>query len=289
MKNIQNLVLTALMVFTASSCDDVLEPEPQGQIPLSDLFVDQNNAVTAVNGMYSTLSAIYNNNMGRMTIMASDDAWTWRANEETTDQFIAEPINGTIRGFWSTSYILIGRANSVIEGLPNVPWEDPALESASEGQAKFMRALAYFNLVRFYGDVPLIVNQIRVPSEAAVPRTSVQEIYAQIEADLNDAIDLLPTSYSGGNGLEAGKVTRYAAQILKAYVHLEQEEWAEAATLASNLVGTGSLLSFADNFNGTNENGSGTFFEIQYGGPGTPASSYLGGNNAFRPQEIGGG
>ncbi|WP_168796290.1 RagB/SusD family nutrient uptake outer membrane protein [Flagellimonas onchidii] len=288
MKNIQNMVLITLMVFIASSCDDVLEPEPQGQIPLSDLFTDEDNAITAVNGMYSALTGIYNNAMGRMSIMASDDAWTWRANEEATDYFIVEDINGQAQTFWRNSYILIGRTNSVIEGLPNVPWENPELESASEGQAKFMRALAYFNLVRFYGAVPLILNQIRVPSEAAVPRTSVQEVYNQIEADLNDAINLLPTSYSGGNGLEVGKATRYAAQILKAYVHLEQEEWADAASLATGLIGTGTLLNFADNFNGTNENSSGTFFEIQYGGPGTPASSYLGSGNAFRPLELSG-
>lgn len=285
-KRINILGLILGLFFTSTSCEDILEPVLQGQLELSELFKTEDNAITAINGMYNILDDQYADDMSRMSGMASDDAWTWR-NELETDIYIVEASYAQSRNFWNNAYVMIGRTNIVLAGIPDVPWSNSQLRDYAEGQAKFLRALTYFNLVRFFGDVPLIVNSLELAEDAAVPRAPQAEVYAQIESDLSDAIELLPTSYSGGSGLEVGRVTKYASQMVKAYVHLELEEWEEAANLALNLLASGSQLPYVDNFNGTSENSPGTFFEVQYdGNNATGTGSFQ--NEWFLPQEFNG-
>ena len=272
MKNIKNILFLTVLMALFNACENILEPEPQGQIGLNDLFSTEENAITAINGLYERLPGIYGSPMLRLVNMSSDDGWTWR-NELETDIYIVEQNFGTSRTVWTNFYTTLTRANTVIDNIPNVPWTSDELKNASEGQAKFLRAFSYFNLVRLYGGVPMITTTINSPEDAALPRSSVADVYGLIKGDLTQAMTLLPTSYSGGNGLEEGRATKYAAQVLMAYVHLELEEWSEASSVASSLLGSGSLLPYADNFNGSNENSSGTFFELQYTGAGPGASS----------------
>ncbi len=277
MKKIIKNIYIVLLILSVVGCSNILEPEPQGQIGLDALFSTEENAITAINSVYNPLPGMYNDALLRMTDMASDDGWTWR-NELETDLFIADQTYGQSRNIWRNHYTGIGRANTVLEGILNVSnFSSDELKNAIEGQAKFMRAFYYFNLVRFYAGVPLITTAIKNVEEAAVPRASVEQVYAQIEQDVNEAILLLPTVYSGGLGLEQGRPTRYSAHALKALVHLELEQWGDAATSADNVIGNGALRSnYADNFNGTDENGAGSLFEIQYGGPGTSVNGILG-------------
>jgi len=285
MKNIKNIILLIGVAFFSSSCEKILEPEPQGQISLDALFSTEENAITAINGVYQPLIPIYQNLLA-VTVLASDDSWTWR-NEPESDIFILEQSYTETRNIWQNCYNGATRANTVLDGIANVPsWSNDDMPLLIEGQAKFMRALYYFNLVRLYGGVPLITEFVGSVEEATLPRASVTQIYDQIKADLDDAINLLPTSYSGGSGMEAGRPTRYTANILLAYVYLETEEWDTAANEAENVIGNGVLLDYADNFNGTNENGTGTLFEIQYTGPGLGTSAPH--NNSFAPPAFNG-
>lgn len=286
MKNLKNILLVVLLLALTTRCGDILEPQPQGQVGLDVLFSTEENAITAVNGLYNPLPSLYGSPLLRLVNMASDDGWTWR-NELETDIYIVEQSFNHSRTAWSNFYTMLTRANTVLEGIPNVSWSSDEMKNVSEGQAKFIRAFAYFNLVRLFGGVPLITNTVKTPSDAALPRAAVTEVYALIKSDLTDAIASLPTTYSGGNGLEPGRATKYAAQILMAYVHLELEEWSEASAVAGSLIGEGTLLPFADNFNGSNENGTGSFFEIQYAGPGAGASSSQ--NSWYLPPAFTGG
>lgn len=268
MKNIKftkyiGIALTAFVL----SCESILEPAPQGLVPMADLFTSESNVITAVNGVYQPLHPLYQNVMFQLTDLASDDGWTWRKETEP-DIFNVDPTLGYIQSTWNLHYTGITRANTVLDNLSRVQdFSGPVMENSIEGQAKFLRSLYYFNLVRLFGEVPLIINEIETREDAELPRESLETLYTQIKSDLNDAISLLPENYTGGIGMEIGRPTANSARALLSAVHLELEEWNEASQVTSNLIGEGTLLAnYADNFNGSQENSEASFFEVQYGG-----------------------
>ncbi|MCC5938263.1 MAG: RagB/SusD family nutrient uptake outer membrane protein [Lunatimonas sp.] len=265
-KYITNFAL-AISIFLNSNCTSILEPIPEGIVPMAELYTSESNIITAVNGIYNPLLGLYQQNMLRLTELAGDDGWTWRF-ETQPDLFEVDPTSGPVQQVWTSHYFGITRANGVLDNLSQVQdFSSEEMRRSIEGQAKFMRAFYYFNLVRFFGAVPLIVEEIVDRNDAEKPRSGIIEVYAQIKVDINDAIQLLPPSYSGGVGREVGRPTSNAAKALLSIVHLELEEWSEAVTLSQDLHGAGVLLAnYSNNFNGSQENSSASFFEVQYGG-----------------------
>lgn len=250
-----------------SGCKKILEPEIKGQAALDDVVTTQSGIITVTNGMYTPLIGLYNGPMQRLTDLASDDGWTWR-NELEPDLFIATPTFLHTQSAWVGYFNGIGRANVILSNADQVKdYLSDDIKKSVKGQARFMRAFYYFNLVRLFGSVPLIVNQIKMISDAELPRSPVPEVYTQIKNDLDSAIALLASSYNNSFGLERGRPTSYSASALKTLVHLELEEWDAVISASTRITGQGNLLtSYASNFNGTTENGAGSFFEVQYSG-----------------------
>jgi starch-binding outer membrane protein, SusD/RagB family len=287
-KTTRNTLFALTIVLIQAGCSNLLEPTAQGIVELDKLFTTKDGIITAVNGSFAPLLTIYNGPVQQLTDLASDDAWTWR-NEIDPDVYIIQSNSTYTQNVWVPHYLGITRANAVIDNIGNVTnFPDAIVKNAVEGQAKFIRAYYYFNLVRLYGDVPLIVKQIKSRDDSEQPRAGIKDIYTQIKADLTDAIALLPATYSGGAGMEKGRPTTYSAAALKALVHLELEEWDAVKTATTDLLNRGSLpASYAGSFNGSSENGTSTFFEVQYGGvaSGTTASF----SSGWTPTSFGGG
>ncbi len=274
------LVVGILLIFPG--CSDFLEPQMKGSTDLQQLISSQQGMLTAVNGMYKPLQPIYKGNMQLVLELASDDGWAWR-NAPEADLFISEQDYTNVATIWQQNYLGIGRANVILDNLDNVTdFDSEQLKQHYEGQAKFMRAFYYFNLVRLYGGVPVILQQIKQAEDAQAPRASIEDVYAQIEKDLDDAERLLPTEYSNSAGSETGRPTSFAASALKALVYLEIEEWDKVITSADKVIGKGVLIDYAKNFNGTAENGKQAFFEVQYGGVTSATTTNL--STSFSPQ-----
>ena len=288
LKNTRYVAIVFTFIFITAGCGKLLEPTPQGIVELDKLFTTRDGIITAVNGSYAPLIDLYKGQIQQLTDLASDDVWTWR-NELDPDVYIIQQNSTYNQNVWVPHYLGITRANSVIDNIGNVTdFSDPVVKKAIEGQAKFIRAFYYFNLVRLFGDVPLIVKQIKTRDDAEQPRTSVKDIYAQIKSDLTDAIALLPTTYANTSGMEKGRPTSYAASALKAMVHLELEEWDAVKAATTEIITKGSFpATYASSFNGTAENGAGTFFEVQYGGVATGTTSSL--SLSWAPTSVGGG
>ncbi|SDL91503.1 RagB/SusD family nutrient uptake outer membrane protein [Kriegella aquimaris] len=288
MKNYIKYIGLFLIGATCFSCSNILDPEPEGQVALEELLSTEEGLITGVNGVYQPLQPIFQNTMIQLAGRSSDDGWTWRKETES-DIFNIDESFGLIQTTWENHYQGITRANTVLERMSTIEeFSSGEMKALIEGQSKFMRAFYYFNLVRFYGGVPLIIEEIKTPSDAELPRSSIEEVYAQIKLDLNEAITLLPTSYSGGSGKEVGRATKYAAMALLATVNLELEEWSAAVSNTEGILGNGSLLeNYADNFNGSNENGPGSIFEVQYGGETGATTTTL--RNTFAPEAMQGG
>lgn len=254
-----------LIAFLQSGCEKILEPQPVGTNTLQSLTTTYAGITSLTNGMYTPLYTLNSSAMPRLTDLASDDGWTWR-NELESDIYIVSSSYQYSATVWTECYKIINYANNIIDNIPNVSdFPSDAVRNSVNGQALFMRAYSYFNLVRLFGGVPLIKTQVTSRSDAEKSRATIAEVYALIKEDLNSAITLLPTVYSGTIGQEKGRPTSYAASALIANVYLELEEWDNAISAASSVIGNGSLLTnYADNFNGKAENGAGSLFEIQY-------------------------
>jgi hypothetical protein len=165
---------------------------------------------------------------------------------------------------WGHHWRGVYRANQVIESVPAISM-DETKKKQYVGEAKFLRALYYYNLVTIWGNIPLVLN----PSKPADKPSQAPEndVWTQIETDLADAIASLPESYTGE---EIGRATKGAAYALLGKAHLQQRDYPQAATALSWLVtGPGAALyslvpNYADNFRHTTENNRESVFEIQF-------------------------
>lgn len=173
------------------------------------------------------------------------------------DLFRTEAINPIIDLVWQDCYIGIQRSNIVLNRIDAVA--DNPNKNIQKGEAKFIRALTYFNLVRLFGDVPLVTIEYDDSFEAfGLGRTPSAEVYNQIILDLTEAITLL-----GNESIRPGGATKNAANALLGKVHLTLGNTTQAIAALREV--TGSLLpNYENNFGIANENSTESLFEVQF-------------------------
>jgi starch-binding outer membrane protein, SusD/RagB family len=226
LKNISaKMVVGMALVCTANSCSDFLELNPIDQRVESNFYRTQSDFEEALVAVYDVLQ--WNTVVGfhptpMFTDIASDDAYAGGASRTDApniievDQFNIRTTNGEVSGLWRKHYIGIYRANVVIEKLAEVDL-DPDFEARTIAQAKFLRAHFYFDLVRFFENVPLVTTQLVNPSEYNQPQSTPSAIFNQIALDLEDAIPHLPETSIRQAG---GRVTKWSAKALLGRVYL---------------------------------------------------------------------
>ena len=240
MKRLSYLSFT-LAGLIALSCNKTLEKRPLAQIDVNSAFVTTDDATRAVTAAYNPLAG---NNWcctffqpGYMHWVlgnvASDD--TEKGGESGSDQLYAQQIqlfnipadNDATRFAWSTEFIGIRRANIVLDNIPAITMNED-LKKRFLAEAKFLRAWYYMNLVKTFGDVPLILSS--KTEDYDIPRSPIQQVYAQIIKDLTEAESVLPEK-SAYAAADHGRVTKGAAQAYlgKAYLYMKDypkaEEW----------------------------------------------------------------
>ena len=274
----KNIVLFLIILTSAlSACQDsFLELTDPTKIPTDKLFTSASNVTAAVNGVYSQLAPVYNNSYFVFGEMASDNAYEpVSANARYFFTiFGVEENNPNLQTMWTDSYRCISRANIVLEKAGQVAM-DTTLKNRYLGEMKFIRALNYFNLVRIWGAVPLVTQNLSDDYQQAYEfgRTPVVEVYAQIEKDLTEAAQVLPVSYPAA---DLGRATRTAAKGLLGKVYITQLKYQQAAeTLVELIEGThtaGNLAkvhglvstSFEDVFSNSNEMNKEILFAVRY-------------------------
>jgi len=227
MKSKFKLFLGVLVSFLQISCEEFLREKPASFLSEDQYYKTREDAVNAVNAVYFFLNSkpgqtpyhtLFNTGMN----MAGDDEdpgpGATNADVRSLSVLAHAPTNLRVFEIWQQHYAAIKRANVALEKIPEIEF-DETLKARLIGEAKALRALFYFNLVRLYGDVPLITEYQKFVSagDYAVPRTSATEVYAQIEKDLIEASDVLPVSYGSP---DVGRVTAGAAKALLAKVYL---------------------------------------------------------------------
>ncbi len=261
--------LLVLSLVSLGSCTKFLTENLKGDFSTETFYKNQTQAIQAINGVYNAIS--FTNSSNDIWVfgdVASDDAVKGgnpgdQAEITYIDEFAADANNGIIINYWQFEYEGISRANNVIANVPAVPM-DEALKNRILGEAKFVRAYNYFNLVNTFGSVPLKLIPPVTQEAINVPLSDVSAIYLQIEKDLSDAVAVLPVSYPSN---EKGRITEGAALAMLGKVNLYQGKWAEALRYfheVDNLGIYGLLPSYADNFKLAFENSKESIFEIQH-------------------------
>lgn len=250
-----------------------LEEAPTDQASEESFYKTEIDAVQAVTAVYSELTkeAQYNSALWAMDIMA-DISTTGGGGGgdgieyQQLDNYNIPSSNIIANQLWGGCFVGIQRANLVLQRVPLITDINPAVKKRSLGEAQFLRAKYYFDLVRAYGDVPLFTAPPATAAQVAIPRTPATEVYAQIEKDLIEAIDNLPPSYVGQDA-NIGRATKWAATGLLAKVYITQGKKSDAAQRAREVInGSGKALyaNYADIFKVENDNGQESLFEVQY-------------------------
>lgn len=269
--HIKTLLAAGLLstIVLASSCKkSFLDVPPQGQQPATDFWKTQEDATKAVNAIYANLRTWENLAFPAIAIEStpSDEADKGSTPSDATffnqyDNFSVSETEGTLQSFWTGQYRNINFCNQVLKNVPGITMDEP-LKARYLAEAKFVRAYSYFRLVRAYGGVPLRLTIAADPSEYIMPRSTREEVFAQIEKDLTEAAATLPQSYGAA---DLGRATKGAAIGMHAKVAMYQKKWADVLSLTNQVMGMGYSLfpDFEKGFRMNNENNVESLFEVQ--------------------------
>ena len=199
---------------------------------------------------------------------------------QALDDFTLDASNYILNDLWSGYYDIVSAANNAISQMPlfrqAIKNTQTRVEiDRCEGEARAIRAYAYFNLVRAFGRVPIVDEVLTSEQLASLGQSEISEIYDFISEDLDYAISVLPVSYPSGY---SGRITSYTAMAIKAKAMMYAGDWDEVSSLADKIISSGryGLMSdFREVFSIAGENGKESLFEIQ--------SSTLGNVNGSAP------
>lgn len=219
------LTLSFVALLLATSCSDFLEKEPYDKKVIDNYYKTPKDAFEGVTSVYNVLQWDGWGNIILITEIASDNCFGGTgASDDGNAQRIERYQSGTNLhvNAWTKYYSGIYRANVLMENLATVDWtgSDATLKTQYEAEAKFLRAYYYFDLIRLFGNVPLVTKTLK-PSEAYVPQADPAEVYKLIAEDLKFAIENLPSKpYQQINSADYGRATKWAAEALMARVFL---------------------------------------------------------------------
>ncbi|MDR2057170.1 MAG: RagB/SusD family nutrient uptake outer membrane protein [Dysgonamonadaceae bacterium] len=274
MKTIIKYSILTLTTFLFGQCNDYLNQLPTDQIITEDFFRSGTPAEieSAINSVYQPLqsSYMYNLRMWTLDIVAGEGRVGNEAGGnglETVQlsNFTTTSDNNGAKELWRGPWRGINRANWILNNIDisqNIVGADKVTQY--KGEAHFLRALFYFNLVRLFGDVPLFTRQQMASDNLKVPRTNKDIVYQQIIKDLEDASGELPEMFESEN---IGRATSGAALGLLSKVYLTLEQYDKVIStieqiMASNVYSLNT--NYAYNFDDKRENGPESLFEVQY-------------------------
>jgi starch-binding outer membrane protein, SusD/RagB family len=266
MNNIYKKISVCLLIigFTSCTTDDYVDIEPAFSVNSENYFNSERDYQLALIASYDLLQTTYLNSM--LGLMASDDALAGGENAndvpafQEIDDMTHTPVNDQLRNIWNWMYAGINRTNYIFEFKDKTAFES---KNNVLGQTAFLRAYYYFELVKFFGDVPMPIDKrVSFGEESNFPKVPKSQVYTQIENDLIFAIEnLLPTQ------TDLGRATKSAAQALLGKVYLYQNKFSDAATVLEEVINTGGYDLVSDYeglFLASGENGIESVFEVQY-------------------------
>jgi hypothetical protein len=238
MQTLYKYLIPAFLLVTTAGCKKFLNVQPVDEVSDASTIVDATSSETAVRGVYRTMAQNYYGGLYETFGYLGGDDIVWTGSQAVIQQFISHNVtadNNNLETVWAGIYQTINGANEVIAKVPKVV--DPAFAAGQQnqltGEGYFIRALAYFDLARCWGGVPITLTPTTTATEKnKIARSTLDQTYAQVLSDL-DAADSLMSLPTAQNPVRANKETAWA---LKARYYLYQKDWANAEVYASKVI-----------------------------------------------------
>jgi starch-binding outer membrane protein, SusD/RagB family len=281
MKNLLTFILT-IMAIAMTSCEGELDQKPISSATTVNFYRNPADFEVAVNGIYNALRgypdrAFYlsENRSDNLYGVGSAGVRDW---EPINNFHLTIASNPLVSEAWNANYLGIFRANTLLEFLSADKVPDEVTRNRFEGEARFLRAFFYFDLIRYFGRVPLIESVVSPAQVLIIKRAPVSSVYDLIISDLESAINLLPVSYPPtGNG----RITSHAARGILALVYMtrsgptydiegpgmDSDEYSKALVLINEIIASAKysfLPSYASIFAYNNEYNAEVVFDIGY-------------------------
>ena len=261
------MLLILPLIFFQLGCKKFLDRKPLGQAVDGD--VQQTGVEPRVFGLYASLQNWGMTQLPFLTIHAAradDDLNSTLPDggdqQDIVDHFNYNKDHWSINSLWTDHLAFITQASGIIYDVDSAYSNDPA-SVVNKAEASFMRAYAYFDMVRDYGEVPIIDFKVNVASDAIVPKKPVADVYALIDKDLDFASQYLPAVW---DSKFLGRTTKGAADALHAKTYLYRQNWSSAMAKCDEVIGSGLYAlnsSYVALFTEAQENSKESIFEIQ--------------------------
>ena len=268
------LFIAVLFCISWTACNKTfLEKSPIVGITEENFYRTEEDAIAGVNAAYATLQ-FQLSPAGHFRwfwgdIMSDDAIKGGSGDNDANDLLQLETFKGAsntdlLESEWGADFEGIYRANVVLEKVPPIEM-DESLKARILGEARFIRAWNFYNLVTMFGGVPL-ADHVLAPSEYNLPRASAEEIWNLVENDLKEAAATLwlRSEYDQD---DLGRITKGTAQALLVKTYLWRQKWAEAKATAEEIINSGEyqlMADYADIFPVYGENNAESVFEIQF-------------------------
>lgn len=244
---------------------ELLEPVPESVLTTTNFFNSAKDVDQAVIGVYSRLQARKPTDYLLLEIPTDNmyaSANTSVSGANALDVLAFAPDNDLISNFWIANYNIIFRANAVLVNIDKPKDYKTGEKEQYIGEAKFMRALAYFEMVRLFGKVPKVTSLLSESEARVTPQATEQEIYDLIKEDLIDAVEKLPLQ----SGIARGRASRGAALTLLSKVYVYQKDWEKARLSLEQLFAAPFNYSLLPNFRNVIlvEDNPETIFALKY-------------------------
>jgi len=275
MRNRNSAIMLGFLMLGLASCSDFLDMPSETNLTSATFFSSQNDFVKAVNGAYMPLRGLFASGANAATgswltgEMHSDNTrYKYNPNfratidQENLADFTVIPTNTAVLNKYQGYYLIISRANQILSTIDDVDF-DAAVKANLKGQALFLRALSYFDLVQYFGKIPLHLVPSTSLTDVYLPLSEVSDVYNQIISDATEAASLLPVK----SVQEPGRATSGAAKTLLGNVRIVLKDWSAAETILKEVVNSGEynlVPNYGDVFLTTNKNNSESVFEVQF-------------------------
>ncbi len=272
MKYITGLLAGFVSLILASCSDDFLSRIPISNASVDNFYHTEQDFELGVNGAYVSLrsSGVFHDYVPLIGDLHSDNTMVGttagdRVAFQEMSEFNDQSSSVIVTNVWNHHYVGIARCNTILSRIEPIAFENESRKDRLIAETRFLRALFYFNLVRIFGEVPLVLSEVKsIDLAYGMARTPVREIYDAIEADLIFASQKLPSSYSGS---DVGRAASWAARGILGKVYLTQKKYVEAIPPLKEIISSGQYLLLPD-FNAlwktTNKNNKESLFEVQF-------------------------
>ncbi|TWV98872.1 RagB/SusD family nutrient uptake outer membrane protein [Chitinophaga pinensis] len=266
-KNRNKLLIIAAVLFTSmTSCDSILDVTPKGTYTTATYWRNQSDAINGITGIYNVLLEEDFTGHAEFTFDdPSDDQY--RAGDHSEDVAIEnltyDAANAQVRFGWRWKYEMINRANSALIYIPKITSIDEAIKNRCLGEARFLRAFAYWRLMLVYGEAPVVSEDDVLTGNYNKPKVSIDSLRGMIQTDLLAAADLLPDSYEGA---DRGRVSKGTAWGLLCKLYMYWEKLDQAIIYGEKVINSGKYNlapTYVANFTPETSNNDEMLFAVQ--------------------------